>query len=78
MTELAIRYEHPPWSSALASLGQLLHELRKRSLQLLWTFDISPGNRPLFFTGCRYHEWALLTMDRLVREPGGVIIAARL
>jgi hypothetical protein len=24
----------------------------------------------LFFTGCRYHEWALLTLDRLVREPG--------
>jgi hypothetical protein len=27
---------------------------------------------------CRYHEWALLTVDRLVREPGGVIIAVRL
>ena len=25
-----------------------------------------------------YHEWALLTIDRLVREPGGVIIAVRL
>ena len=24
----------------------------------------------LFFTGCRYHEWTLLTMDRLVRELG--------
>ena len=33
---------------------------------------------PSFFTGCRYHEWALLTVDRLVREPGGVIIAVRL
>ena len=32
----------------------------------------------LFFTGCRYHESALLTIDRLVREPGGVIIAVRL
>ena len=32
----------------------------------------------LFFTGCRFHEWARLTMDRLVREPGGVIIAERL
>jgi integrase len=32
----------------------------------------------LFFTGCRFHEWALLTIDRLVREPGGIIIAARL
>src|SRR5882724_11826408 len=32
----------------------------------------------LFFTGCRFHEWAQLTFDRLVHEPGGVIIAARL
>jgi integrase len=32
----------------------------------------------LFFTGCRFHEWARLTFDRLVHEPGGVIIAARL
>jgi integrase/recombinase XerC len=32
----------------------------------------------LFYTGCRFHEWARLTLDRLVREPGGVIIAARL
>ena len=32
----------------------------------------------LFFTGCRFHEWARLTIDRLVREPGGMIIAARL
>jgi hypothetical protein len=30
----------------------------------------------LFFTGCRFHEWSRLTIDRLVREPGGVIIAA--
>lgn len=36
---------------------------------------ISPA---LFFTGCRFHEWAQLIMDRLVREPGGMIIAARL
>jgi integrase len=32
----------------------------------------------LFFTGCRFHEWARLTLDRLVREPGGMIVAARL
>jgi integrase/recombinase XerC len=31
----------------------------------------------LFFTGCRFHELARLTLDRLVREPGGMIIAAR-
>ena len=30
----------------------------------------------LFFTGCRFHEWARLTFDRLVQKPGGVIIAA--
>ena len=28
--------------------------------------------------GCRFHEWARLTLDGLVREPGGAIIAARL
>ena len=32
----------------------------------------------LFFTGCRFHQWALLTVDRLIREPGGAIIAVRL
>ena len=29
----------------------------------------------LLFTGCRFHEWALLTTDRLVREPSGAIMA---
>jgi hypothetical protein len=32
----------------------------------------------LFFTDSRYHQWALLTMDRLMRKPGEMIIAARL
>ena len=32
----------------------------------------------LFFTACRFHEWALLTTDRLVRNGAGDIIAARL
>ena len=60
-----------------SQLGQLLRELRadKGSYFGHLTFHLASA---LFFTGCRYHEWALLTMDRLVREPGGVIIAVRL
>ena len=60
-----------------SQLGQLLRELRedKESYFGHLTYHLATA---LFFTGCRYHEWALLTMDRLVREPGGVIIAVRL
>lgn len=32
----------------------------------------------LFFTGCRFHEWSQLTTERLVREPSGAVIAARM
>jgi hypothetical protein len=33
----------------------------------------------LFFTGCRFHEWApRLTTDRLVRDRSDMLIAARL
>jgi hypothetical protein len=49
-----------------SQLGQLLRDLRE---ELLWTSELSPGNRALF-TGCQYHERALLTVDRLVRETG--------
>ena len=60
-----------------SQLGQLLRELRedRRSYFGHLTYHLATA---LFFTGCRFHEWALLTIDRLVREPGGVIIAARL
>ena len=60
-----------------SQLGQLLRELRedRRSYFGHLTYHLATA---LFFTGCRFHEWARLTMDRLVREPGGVIIAARL
>lgn len=60
-----------------SQLGQLLRELRedKESYFGHLTYYLASA---LFFTGCRYHEWALLTLDRLVREPGGVIIAVRL
>jgi len=27
-----------------------------------------------FFAGCRFDRWAGLTMDRLVREPGEVLL----
>ena len=32
----------------------------------------------LFFTACRFHEWALLSTDRLVRNGAGDFTAARL
>jgi integrase len=57
-------------------LGQLLRELRedRRSYFGYLTYHLATA---LFFTGCRFHEWARLTLDQLVREPGGAIIAAR-
>src|SRR4029434_10562464 len=60
-----------------SQLGQLLRELRqdRRSYFGHVTYHLATA---LFFTGCRFHEWARLTLDRLVREPGGVIIADRL
>ena len=60
-----------------SQLGQLLGELRedRRSYFGHLTYHLATA---LFFTGCRFHEWARLTLERLVREPGGVIIAARL
>ena len=56
-----------------SQIGQLLHELPKdrRSYFGHLSYHLATA---LFFTGCRYHEWALLTIERLVREPGGVII----
>jgi integrase len=60
-----------------SQLGQLLRELRKdrRSYFGHLTYHLATA---LFFTGCRFHEWARLTLERLVREPGGRIIAAHL
>jgi site-specific recombinase XerD len=54
-----------------SQLGQLLRELRedKGSYFGHLTYHLATA---LFFTGCRYHEWALLTVDRLVREPGAI------
>ena len=54
-----------------AQLGQLLRELREDKASYFGHLT-SPGDRPLF-TGCRYREWALLTMDRLVRELSSVL-----
>jgi site-specific recombinase XerD len=58
-------------------LGQLLRELRedRRSYFRHLTYHLATA---LFFAGSRFHEWARLTKDRLVREPGGIIVAARL
>jgi integrase len=60
-----------------SQLGQLLRELRqdRRSYFGHPTYHLATA---LFFSGCRFHEWARLTIDRLVRGPGGMIIAARL
>jgi site-specific recombinase XerD len=60
-----------------SQLGQLLRELRddRRSYFGHLAYHLATA---LFFTGCRFHEWARLPIDRLVREPGGTIIAARL
>jgi hypothetical protein len=53
-----------------SQLGQLLRELRedRRSYFGHLTYHLAIA---LFFTGCRFHEWARLPIDRLVREPGG-------
>ena len=61
-----------------SQLGELLRELRndRRSYFGHLTYHLAAA---LFFTGCRYHDWARLTLDRLVREPvNGTLIAARL
>ena len=69
--KIEMRYHTP------SQLGQLLGELRedRRSYFGHLTYHLATA---LFFTGCRFHEWATLTSDRLVREPGGRCIAARL
>jgi integrase len=60
-----------------SQLGQLLRELRqdRRSYFAHLTYHLATA---LFLTGCRFHEWARLTIDRLVRQPAGTIVAARL
>ena len=52
-----------------SQLGELLRELReeRRSYFGHLTYHLAVA---LFFTGCRFHEWARLTFDRLVHEPG--------
>ena len=47
-----------------SQLGQLLRELREDKASYFGhlTYHLATA---LFFTGCRYHEWALLTIDRL-------------
>jgi len=66
-----MRYHTP------SQLGQLLGELRedRHSYFGHLTYHLATA---LFFTGCRFHEWATLPSDRLIREPGGSFIAARM
>ena len=51
-------------------MGQLLRELREDKASYFGhlTYHLATA---LFFTGCRYHEWALLTIDSL-RTPDTV------
>ena len=59
------------------SSGQLLLALRAdwQSYFGQLTYHLALA---LFFTGCRFHEWAKLTADRLVCSAGGAIVAARM
>jgi hypothetical protein len=58
------------------SVSQKRRKANQRpTLSRHWPIATPAGDRP-FFTGCRYHEWALLTIDRLVREPEGVLSPA--
>jgi integrase len=61
----------------VCQLGQLMRELREDRGSYFGhlTYYLATA---LFLAGCRFHEWARLTIDRLVREPAGMIIAARL
>lgn len=66
-----LRYHTP------AQLGRLLVTLRedRRSYFGQLTYFLAQA---LFFTACRFHEWAQLTHERLVRDPTGACVAARL
>jgi len=58
-------------------LAKVLLELQRHRRDY---FDhlVSHLAEALFFTACRFHEWALLTRDRLVYDGAGRITAARL
>lgn len=60
-----------------SALAKVLLELR-RSRHSYFDHLVSHLAEALFFTACRFHEWALLSKDRLVRDGAGHIIAARL
>lgn len=66
-----LRYHTP---AQLAGLLLTLREERRNYFGRL-TYHLAQA---LFLTGCRFHEWALLTVNRLVREPDGNCIGARL
>jgi site-specific recombinase XerD len=59
-----------------SQLGRLLRELRedRRSYFGHLTYHLAIA---LFFTGCRFHEWARLTTDRLVRARSGIVARLR-
>lgn len=66
-----MRYHTP---SQLARMLAALEQGRRGYFDHL-SFHLAQA---LFLTGCRFHEWARLAMERLVREPGGAVIAARM
>ena len=61
-------------ASQLALLLAVMREDRRNYFDHL-AFNLAQA---LFLTGCRFHEWAQLTTERLVRGPGGAVIATRM
>ncbi|MDB6135076.1 MAG: integrase/recombinase XerD [Verrucomicrobiales bacterium] len=58
-------------------LSKVLLELQ-RSRRTYFDHLVSHLAEALFFTACRFHEWALLTSDKLVRNGVGKVTAVRL
>ncbi|MES2707066.1 MAG: tyrosine-type recombinase/integrase [Verrucomicrobiota bacterium] len=59
------------------ALSKVLLELR-RSRKTYFDHLVSHLAEALFFTACRYHEWAMLTTDKLVGNGAGGVSAVRL
>jgi hypothetical protein len=59
------------------SLSKVLLELR-RGRRTYFDHLCAHMAEALFFTACRFHEWALLTTDKLVRNGAGQVTAVRL
>ena len=58
-------------------LSKVLLELR-RGRRTYFDHLVSHLAEALFFTACRFHEWALLSTDKLVRGANGKVTSVRL